>query len=771
MSDTPIIFPFAPNWKYNFLERFRWLTEVFPSYNGEEQRFSLRQRPRIELEFTLTTYKEESRLLNSILFGWQSKLFTMPFWHDLSLLTSSINIGVSTIPVITYGHNFIAGEPAILWSSYLDCEEVIVDTINENSIVITGTTENSYSSGSLLLPARYGYIQKLLNLNDKTSNLREVKILFKCNPTDYLSINYSWEDFDNHKVFSFLPERTNDLKTSYNRIIDEFDSETGTISVFDRIDESSVIKNYEYKFSTYEEILQYKSFLLDTFGRRIPFWFLEETVDLKVNEDIGSTDTEIKIENISFTTYIDSGDFRNRLYILLKDGTVFYREVENSVIDDEETETITIDTAFGQDIEVNEIEYISYMLLGRLIDDSVEIKYNNINNCNSSFVVKGVKNVLTTTSASTTSTTSTSSTTSSTTTSTVTISNTISSTTSTTTPYERIIPATWTNYPSSNDSNEWMDVCYSEDLGRFLAVSCSGTSRIMYSDNGENWTGVSNDAIDSFDWYSCCWSEYHGLFIIVGDGTTWGKSEDGIVWELEEFEYQNDVQDFKWIRVRTNDTQNSVVCLAESLSGCMSTGDCERWVQTGDGRYYSPHIAYTFTDMTSMENSGKMLATASTGGWKSRISVGVSFFSLIQWFVRCLDENNDETLDLGLVESKSWSAIAYSLQLNLSVAVSNNGEPTDRVLTSDDTYNWYSGTLSDYDSEWNCICWAPGFFCFVALASNASAKNLMYSFDGFNWEYIEVTQAQWQSICWAPDKEIFVVVANSGTNRVLVGEE
>jgi len=84
---------------------------------------------------------------------------------------------------------------------------------------------------------------------------------------------------------------------------------------------------------------------------------------------------------------------------------------------------------------------------------------------------------------------------------------------------------------TSAANNSWRSVCWSSELGIFVAVSDSGTgNRVMTSSDGINWIIRSSSANES--WYSICWSPQLRLFVAVSHGGPNGvmTSPDGITW-------------------------------------------------------------------------------------------------------------------------------------------------------------------------------------------------------------------------------------------------
>jgi alpha-tubulin suppressor-like RCC1 family protein len=77
---------------------------------------------------------------------------------------------------------------------------------------------------------------------------------------------------------------------------------------------------------------------------------------------------------------------------------------------------------------------------------------------------------------------------------------------------------TWTSRTSAAN-NDWKSICWAKELGIFIAVASSGTNnRIMISTNGINWS-TKNNIIDN-DWTSICWSNGHNLAVAVSNSGT-----------------------------------------------------------------------------------------------------------------------------------------------------------------------------------------------------------------------------------------------------------
>ena len=74
--------------------------------------------------------------------------------------------------------------------------------------------------------------------------------------------------------------------------------------------------------------------------------------------------------------------------------------------------------------------------------------------------------------------------------------------------------SSWTGYASSNDSNAWRNVCWSPELGLFVATAEVGTNRVMTSPDGITWTG---QTVPNNYWLGVCWSPQKSLFVAVAE--------------------------------------------------------------------------------------------------------------------------------------------------------------------------------------------------------------------------------------------------------------
>jgi hypothetical protein len=96
---------------------------------------------------------------------------------------------------------------------------------------------------------------------------------------------------------------------------------------------------------------------------------------------------------------------------------------------------------------------------------------------------------------------------------------------------------------AGNSIYSFTSVCWSSDLGMFVAVFSNGgsTATLYYSTNGTTWTNVGVSGATQA-WQSVCWSSDLGLFIAVSNTVTDKRvmtSPNGINWSISDGIFNN----------------------------------------------------------------------------------------------------------------------------------------------------------------------------------------------------------------------------------------
>ncbi len=286
---------------------------------------------------------------------------------------------------------------------------------------------------------------------------------------------------------------------------------------------------------------------------------------------------------------------------------------------------------------------------------------------------------------------------------------------------------TWTAR-SAAEANQWSSVTFGN--GTFVAVSNSGTNRVMTSTDGITWTPRS---VPASSWASVTYG--NGVFVAVaGFGTDRiMTSPDGVTWTPRGSSTDS------WAGITFGN--NTFVAVASM----------------GTNRVMTSTDGITWTNR-SVPTGGIQGWSAVT--WGNNKFVAISFTGFND---RVMTSPDGVTWTYAqAIHNGNWSSIAYGNNLFVATA-SNSGMSSDYVMTSSDGITWTPRTAAAAVS-WASVVYGGGKF--VAVASSGSNR-VMTSTDGITWTGHTAADASgWSSVTYG--NGLYVAVASNGSgSRVM----
>lgn len=256
---------------------------------------------------------------------------------------------------------------------------------------------------------------------------------------------------------------------------------------------------------------------------------------------------------------------------------------------------------------------------------------------------------------------------------------------------------------SAAEANSWNGICWSEDLGLFVAVGSSGTHRVMTSPDGLTWTARVHATMASDSWKAVCWSPELSLFVAVGAASIM-TSPDGITWTARS---EPASQSHTWTCVAWSSALGIFVALAD--------GD-----NTGSNRAMSSTNGTSWTTRT--------ITSASWSGVAWSPSLGI-FVGVSQSGTPAVSSTSGTSwTDRSSAESNLWLGVCWSSDLGLFAAVASSG--THRIQTSTNGTSWTARTAAAVNA-WDCV--AAGAGLLVSLSTTGTGNRAQRSDDGTTW--------------------------------------
>ncbi len=175
---------FSPeiDWSEGFNESIEFKTSILTGTSGAEQRVQLRTKPRYGAAFRVVTLDaRDSAALDALLFGWQGRVFGVPWWMDASLLLAQANPGDTTLQVDTTGRaSFEAGGLLMIWKDQHTWEALGVQSVSSGSVNLSSQVVGTWAAGTMVVPLKRGRMADVVDVDGPTNWASVFQVSFDC---------------------------------------------------------------------------------------------------------------------------------------------------------------------------------------------------------------------------------------------------------------------------------------------------------------------------------------------------------------------------------------------------------------------------------------------------------------------------------------------------------------------------------------------------------------------------------------------------------------
>lgn len=373
-----VVFGHPPNWDEPVVETLAWLTDVMLAYGGVEQRVGLRTAPRRSLGYKVsTTTRHQTNLLETMLIGWQSRLWAVPVWTDAQTLAATLAAGSMSIPCTTSSYEFSANGLVLLWAAHDRHEAVEVLSVGGSSLALKSATLATWPAGTKIYPIRLGRMPSHQKLSRETDHHVSGSVEFAFDDNPAITAVDTGDTYDGYRVYSSRTNWAEPTEVDLVRQLEELDYQTVRAWVDDTSGLAAILKSWHWLLPSRAEIVAFRSWLAARSGRLVPFWSISQAVDMEVVAPVGASDTAIHIRNIGYQRFLNGRSDRRHIAIRTVSGATYYKRITTSVEVSASEEELAIDSAIGVLLNVSDIDSVRFMHLTRLESDTVEIDWHS----------------------------------------------------------------------------------------------------------------------------------------------------------------------------------------------------------------------------------------------------------------------------------------------------------------------------------------------------------------------------------------------------------
>ncbi|SDY27552.1 hypothetical protein SAMN05216247_103273 [Pseudomonas salomonii] len=367
-ASQAIVLHFPIDWSMQPELRTSYLTEVIESWNGAEQRISLRDQPRLSATYQFGLTDADQYLFGNLL-GNFSGQYLVPLWPYQSELAEPVSRFDSKATVTDLSAWVVPGCRVML--SDADMWEIcLVASVAGMEVAFSDLVKKNYRSGARLVPVSQAWI------NDEVSSVAhgmnvevtgasfdfdEVELLRPA-PVDDFSI------FNDRRVLDIRPDRSRDCTLQYKRLRETLDPSIGGRYIHDRIQGAIKYLQFSWRFFDPKSRKRFDDFAELERGAQGEFYIESPLVAMHLVKDIEAPTLEITIAEANYKNFLKSNTFAPAIALKLYNGTVLYRNVDSAIQGQDRTEVVTLQEPVN-DIRMEGVEYIAPLFLGRFESD------------------------------------------------------------------------------------------------------------------------------------------------------------------------------------------------------------------------------------------------------------------------------------------------------------------------------------------------------------------------------------------------------------------
>ncbi|MEG1971201.1 MAG: hypothetical protein RR101_13910 [Burkholderiaceae bacterium] len=365
---------FTPDWSEPVTESLTWLTDVLTSTSGAEQRRSLRLAPRRAFKARILAEGRERAFFDLALAGWGAKQWALPVWADGQWLAAALPVATRSIDCQTAHRDFVAGGLALLRGvTAFDTEAVEIEAITAAGLTLKRPTQIAWPAGSRLYPVRSARLAEQPEMARHTDRLLSVDVTFDVTePCDWPA-RAPATLYRGHPVFEARPDESQDLSSTYERLLVTLDNTMGKPVVTDTARRAFPVRDHRWVLQGAAERAAFRSLIYALHGRQRAVWLPTHADDLRFTEI--AKGSLLTVERIGYARFGLNQLGRRDIRIELVDGTVLHRRITAAAEADGNTEALVIDTELPAPIAPADVGRISFMALMRPADDAVEIEH------------------------------------------------------------------------------------------------------------------------------------------------------------------------------------------------------------------------------------------------------------------------------------------------------------------------------------------------------------------------------------------------------------
>lgn len=348
-----------------YRETLSWLTDVFPAYDGGEDRTMLRTKPRQRTNNDFTAQPVDSKDVYNTVYGGLARRWGIPLWAQARRV-GVVYSGQMVIPVDTRYADFRVGDPILLLGT---CRRWFVDFIAEkDDASITLVNGVSSLNSAFAIPVRIGRI--ISNGQKSTSGYGATwRISYEVDDNLFMEPDAPTQYYGDDIYLSPTLLEDGQINESVQTKLETFDFDVGLVKAFPNWDHNRTVRPYKVITETDAEAWSLRQWLYRRAGRYRAFWMPTFENDVRLYQT-GTLASNVSVLADSRSPYTSN---RMNLAFGLRNGNWLPRRIISDSSGGPNVRTLTLDSPLN--VNAADVICISYLGYRRLESDQVDLSW------------------------------------------------------------------------------------------------------------------------------------------------------------------------------------------------------------------------------------------------------------------------------------------------------------------------------------------------------------------------------------------------------------
>lgn len=344
------------DWSERPQVQLQYLTEVIDTFNGSEQRISLRDKPRLSVVYQYSLFEADRYLFENKYLVQGGKVL-LPLWPFQSMCDFNGNSATlqSTNLYLQCAAYWLISDSEGYSIARVEKQEgldaslffLVEKTLKNGSLVVPLFLASfSNESNSTTLSNFYETHSISFNIDESSLNLPENDLEALESIPDFVEYDGEYDEYytQNEKfILPFSPNRAVDISTKYARLREQFDPGIGLRHEHERVDGAVRTFNFTFQFFSEADRQRFDNFARMVQGAQREFYCESPSYGFDIVSSIPEASKTITVKDTK--SVFNSSTAATAIAISLYTNEKLYRKIDSIVDNEDGTQTITVNQA------------------------------------------------------------------------------------------------------------------------------------------------------------------------------------------------------------------------------------------------------------------------------------------------------------------------------------------------------------------------------------------------------------------------------------------